>query len=65
VALSVGSPVWWITLIGPIAMWYCLWKVTGIPYTEVQAVKSRGDAYRAYQKTTSPFFPWFPKESTE
>ena len=65
VALSVGSPVWWITLIGPIAMWYCLWKVTGIPYTEVQALKSRGDAYRVYQKTTSPFFPWFPKESTE
>lgn len=65
VALSISSPYWWITLIGPIFMWYCLWNITGIPYTEAQALKSRGEAYRNYQKTTSPFFPWFPKESTQ
>ena len=62
VALSAGSPLWWITLIGPIFMWYCLWKVTGIPYTEAQALKSRGESYQNYQRTTSSFFPWFPKE---
>ena len=65
VALSVGTSLWWVALTGPIFMWYCLWKVTGIPYTEAQALKSRGEAYRSYQKTTSPFFPWFPKESTQ
>ena len=35
--------------------------VTGIPYTEKRALASRGDDYRAYQRATSPFIPWFPK----
>ena len=25
------------------------------------ALESRGDAYRAYQRTTSPIFPWPPR----
>ena len=25
-----------------------------------QALKSRGEDYREYQRTTSAFFPWFP-----
>ena len=32
-------------------------KVTGIPPTEEQALKSRGDDYRDYQRTTNAFFP--------
>jgi steroid 5-alpha reductase family enzyme len=36
-------------------------KVTGIPYAEAQALRSRGDDYRRYQATTSAFFPWPPK----
>ncbi len=35
--------------------------VTGIPPTEMQAIRSRGDAYRAYQKRVSKFVPWPPK----
>ena len=35
--------------------------VTGIPPTEAQALASRGDDYRQYQRTTSAFVPWFPK----
>lgn len=35
--------------------------VTGIPPTEVQSIKSRGDAYRAYQARVSKFIPWPPK----
>ena len=42
-------------------MLYTLLKVTGIPYTERQALTSRGDDYRAYQRSTSAFVPWFPK----
>ena len=45
----------------PIAMLAFLWFVTGIPYTEKQALKSRGDDYRKYQRTTSAFFPWRPR----
>jgi steroid 5-alpha reductase family enzyme len=32
-------------------------KVTGIPATEAQALRSKGDAYRRYQQTTSAFVP--------
>ncbi|MDG4550303.1 MAG: DUF1295 domain-containing protein [Candidatus Contendobacter sp.] len=60
--LAWGSPEWWLTLLGPALMLYTLLKVTGIPYTEQQALASRGDDYRAYQRTTSGFVPWFPKK---
>jgi steroid 5-alpha reductase family enzyme len=32
-------------------------KVTGIPATEAQALRSKGDLYRRYQQTTSAFVP--------
>lgn len=59
--LAWGSPEWWLTLLGPALMLYTLLKITGIPYTEQQALASRGDDYRAYQRSTSAFIPWFPK----
>ncbi len=37
--------------------------VTGIPPTEIQSLRSRGDAYRAYQARVSKFVPWPPKRS--
>ena len=42
-------------------MLYFLALVTGIPATAAQALKSRGDEYRDYQRTTSAFVPWFPR----
>lgn len=61
-ALSIGWIPWgWLTLLGPFFIWYFLTQVTGIPHTESQALRSRGDAYRQYQQTTNAFFPWFPK----
>jgi steroid 5-alpha reductase family enzyme len=61
VALAVHSPLWWIPLAGVVAMGYTITRVTGIPPTEVQAIRSRGEAYRAYQRTTSAFVPWPPR----
>jgi steroid 5-alpha reductase family enzyme len=52
-----------LTLLGPAAMLVFLFRITGIPFTERQAVKSRGDAYRAYQRTTSVFVPWPPRSA--
>lgn len=60
VFLAQGSPIWWIALWGPIIMWIFLFRVTGIPYTEEQALRSRSD-YALYQKTVSVFVPWFPR----
>jgi steroid 5-alpha reductase family enzyme len=46
-------------------MWYLITRVTGIPPTEAQSLKSRGEAYRRYQQTTSPFFPWFRRSNSK
>lgn len=62
VLLSFGASGWWWALFGPLVMFLFVTKLTGIPYTEKRALQSRGDDYRSYQKSTSSFFPWFPKE---
>lgn len=65
VFLAWGSPYWWVALLGPVVMLLFLYKVTGIPYTEKRALESRGEDYRRYQETTSPFIPWFPKQESQ
>ena len=55
---ALGSPYGWVTLACPLLMLQFLLKVTGIPLTEEHAVRSKGDAYREYQRTTSAFVPW-------
>jgi steroid 5-alpha reductase family enzyme len=64
VLIAWGAPWWWATLFGPGLMLLFVYRITGIPYTERQALKSRGEDYRAYQRTTSAFIPWFPKETS-
>ena len=58
---ALGSPWGWVAIVGPASILYLLLRVTGIPMTEEQSLRSRGDAYRRYQQTTSAFVPWFPK----
>jgi steroid 5-alpha reductase family enzyme len=53
----------WLTWLGPALMLLFLFRLTGIPYTEQQALKNRGEDYRAYQRETSVFFPWFFKQA--
>lgn len=50
-------------LLAPAVMLFFILKVTGVPPTEAQSLRSRGDAYRAYQREVSVFFPWFPRRS--
>jgi steroid 5-alpha reductase family enzyme len=61
VLIGIGSAYWYLTLLGPLLMFLFLFFVTGIPHTEKQALASRGESYREYQRTTSMFFPWPPK----
>jgi steroid 5-alpha reductase family enzyme len=58
VALAAGSPWWAWSLLGPLLMGASLVWVTGIPFVEAQALRSRGEDYRAYQREVSVFFPW-------
>jgi steroid 5-alpha reductase family enzyme len=59
----VSKPGWFLPLIGPIGMGWVLLNVTGIPWTERQALASRREDYRDYQRTTNEFFPWLPRDS--
>lgn len=59
--LALGNPWWLLAAITPLLLLYFLLYVTGIPPTEAQAIASRGEAYKAYQRTTSSFVPWFPQ----
>jgi len=63
VLLAVHSPLWWLAWSGPVVMYVFLRWVSGIPFTEAQALRSRGEDYRDYQRTTSMLFPWFPSRS--
>jgi steroid 5-alpha reductase family enzyme len=62
VCLAVGSPLFWLSFSGPIVMYAFLRWISGIPFTEAQALRTRGEDYRRYQAQTSPLIPWFPKE---
>ena len=64
VAIGWNAAYGWATLAGPAVMLFFLFKITGIPPTEKQALRSRGEAYRQYQREVSPFFPWPPKRDT-
>ena len=64
VLFAVGSPLWGVTLVGPTLMLLFLFKITGIPATEAQALRSRGEDYRRYQQSTSMFIPWFPRKES-
>jgi len=61
VFLGVGHPGWVLSLAGPLLMFLFLYRFTGIPFTEAQALRSRGEDYASYQRTTSAFFPWLPR----
>ncbi|CAM2873600.1 DUF1295 domain-containing protein [Rariglobus hedericola] len=60
-AFACASPWGWTSFICPAGILYLLLCVTGVPMAEEQSLRSRGDAYRAYQKRVPVFVPWFRK----
>jgi steroid 5-alpha reductase family enzyme len=58
---ALGFHGGWIALGGQALIFATIWKVTGIPATEAQALRSKGEAYRDYQKRVSRFIPLPPK----
>jgi steroid 5-alpha reductase family enzyme len=59
--LAIGAPGAPFAWIGPAAMLLCLRYLSGIPFTEAQALRSRGEDYRDYQRRTSMLIPWPPR----
>lgn len=57
----IGSPQFFSAVLVVFLMLVFLLKLTGIPFAEQQALLHRGEAYRDYQRRTSPFFLWRTK----
>jgi steroid 5-alpha reductase family enzyme len=62
VLLAVGAPQFWLSFAGPVVMYVFIRWISGVPFTEQQALRTRGDDYRRYQRSTPILFPWFPSE---
>jgi steroid 5-alpha reductase family enzyme len=54
-------PWGWAGLIGPVYMFYLLRFVTGVPPLEASMARSKGQAFEAYRRRTSIFFPLPPR----
>ncbi len=64
VPLTAGTGWLPYMFIAPLILVLLIVFLTGIPPTEAQSLRSRGEAYREYQRTTSAFFPWFPRRGS-
>lgn len=57
-----GTDYFLLSLLYPFFMLLFLLKLTGIPFSETQSIKSRGEQYLQYQKETNKFFIGKPKK---
>ncbi len=55
--LAGYNPYGWLALLAPTLMYSLLVHVSGIPILEEHMARTRGDAFRDYQRTTPAFFP--------
>jgi steroid 5-alpha reductase family enzyme len=60
--VALNADYGWLAILSPLTIILLLFRITGIPLTEQQAIRSKGDAYKEYQRTTSMFVPWFKKK---
>jgi len=60
IALSIGTPWGWATLLPPVLMVFLLLKLSGIPLLEESMAKRRA-GYADYMRTTSALIPWPPR----
>jgi len=60
--VAPAAPTGWVGWVVPAGLLILLFRVTGIPATERQALRSRPD-YAEYQRTTSAFVPLPPRSA--
>ena len=67
IGYAIYSLAFWpwgvLSLLGQGVILGSIFGVTGIPPTEEQSLRSRGEAYREYQKRVSRFIPMPPKRT--
>lgn len=65
VLIAVDGPDAGIAWIGPVVMLAFLYRVSGIPWTEQNALRNRGEDYARYQREVSAFVPLPPKRRAD
>jgi steroid 5-alpha reductase family enzyme len=60
IALAMGSPWVWLTLLPPVLMAWLLLKLSGVPMLEAHLIHSR-PGYADYMRETSALIPWPPR----
>jgi steroid 5-alpha reductase family enzyme len=65
VELNGSYPQGWIALAGPAVMYWLLVYVSGIPPLEAHMLRSRGDAFKSYQRRVNAFWPGRAKLSSQ
>lgn len=58
--ITLATPQGWWAIVSPLTITFLLLKVSGVVLLEKDLVARRPE-YREYMKTTSAFWPWFPK----
>ena len=56
--MGLSAPLGWLGLLSPTALLLTMTLITG-PISERQSLRSKPQAYRCYQNTTSMIVPWF------
>lgn len=59
--VALPAPLGSLALVQPVLMFVLVRFVSGVPFAELQARKSRGDDYARYMRETNAFFPWWPR----
>jgi steroid 5-alpha reductase family enzyme len=60
IGFDPGRPLTWLSFAAPVVMFVLLTRVSGIPPLEESQLKSKGEAYAAYQRRVSAFLPLPP-----
>jgi steroid 5-alpha reductase family enzyme len=58
-------PYGWLSLAGPVLMYWLLVHVSGIPLLEAHMLRSRGEAFRSYQERTNAFWPGLSRKQPD
>lgn len=61
--IALEAPWGWLGFVSPLLLLTLVIFVTGIGPSEERALARRGDDYRAYQRETSVFVPWFSRNA--
>ncbi len=61
IGLDLAHPLTWLSFAAPLVMYVLLTRISGVPPLEEAMLRSRPDAYRAYQARVSRFFPLPPR----